>query len=70
MLDAALAANRYLVGGAFTVADLNVACVLSWVKMAGFDFSPFPRAKDWLSAALQRPAARTAALKANAQRSA
>ena len=39
MLDAAVAAQPYLLGEHFTVADLNVASILSWVRQARVDLS-------------------------------
>jgi len=31
----------YRIGSSFTVADLNVASVLSWAKMGDMDFSAY-----------------------------
>jgi glutathione S-transferase len=50
----------YLIGNDFTVADLNVAAVLSWARPARIDFTPFPKAADWLSRCALRPAAKEA----------
>ena len=61
VLNNALAQTGYLVGDTFTVADLNVASVLSWAKMGRMDLSPFPHVKGWLGSALRRPAAGRAA---------
>ena len=47
----------YLIGSSFTVADLNVASVLSWVKMGHMDLSAYPHVDKWLTKALRRPAA-------------
>ena len=58
VLDAALAKNPYLLGGEFTVADLNVAAVIS--RAADMDLAPWPHLKDWLTRCLDRPAARKA----------
>jgi glutathione S-transferase len=57
VLDQALAKTGYLVGSGFSVADLNVASVLSWAKMGRVDLSAYPHVDTWLTAALQRPAA-------------
>jgi glutathione S-transferase len=57
VLDQALAKTGYLVGSSFLVADLNVASVLSWARLARVDLSAFLQVKQWLAAALQRPAA-------------
>ncbi len=63
VLDQALAKTGYLAGASFTVADLNVASILSWARLARVDLSAFPHVKQWLTAALQRPAAEKAAPK-------
>ena len=57
VLDAHLADRPYLLGGEFTIADLNVASVLSWASFVGLDLSSFPRAKRWFDACMGRPAA-------------
>jgi glutathione S-transferase len=58
VLDAALAQNRYLLGAEFTVADLNVAAVIS--RAAAMELSAWPSLKAWLTRCLDRPAARKA----------
>jgi glutathione S-transferase len=60
VLDADLEARDHLVGDGFGVADLNVAAVLGWCKLAGYDASATPNVERWLNAALSRPAAKTA----------
>jgi glutathione S-transferase len=60
VLDGALSHSPYLIGDSFTVADLNVAAVLSWARPARIDFGAFPKAADWLSRCALRPAARAA----------
>jgi glutathione S-transferase len=65
VLDAALARQSYLLGGDFTVADLNVAAVIS--RAIDMDLSAVPNIESWLTRCLERPAAREAlALKAKA----
>jgi glutathione S-transferase len=67
VLDAALARQDYLLGSDFTVADLNVAAVIS--RAIDMDLAAWPRLKAWLTRCLERPAARSAlALKAEADR--
>ena len=56
VLNDALAARGYLVGNSFTVADLNVAGILMWGKMARMDLSAYPELTRWLDACLARPA--------------
>lgn len=60
VLDKALADREYLLGNTFSVADLNVAAVLSWARLARFDLQPFPNLNRWLEACLARPANRKA----------
>jgi glutathione S-transferase len=60
VLDAAVANSPYLLGEHFTVADLNVASILSWARPARVDFSHVPKAADWLKRCAERPAARAA----------
>lgn len=63
VLDAAVSENPYLLGPDFTVADLNVAAVVS--RAVDMDLSAWPHLKNWLVRCLERPAARRAlALKA------
>ena len=56
VLDEALQGRAHLAGREFTVADLNVASILVWGKMARLDFSPHPEVARWLDACLARPA--------------
>jgi glutathione S-transferase len=65
VLDGALAARPYLLGDEFTVADLNVAAVIS--RAIDMDLAATPHVGDWLRRCLGRPAARAAlALRAEA----
>jgi glutathione S-transferase len=65
VLDGALAGQAYLLGEEFTVADLNVAAVIS--RAIDMDLSATPRLQAWLGRCLERPAARDAlALRAQA----
>jgi glutathione S-transferase len=64
VLDAALAGRRYLLGEDFSVADLNVAAVMS--RALDMDLAATPNLKAWLARCLERPAA----LKARALRDA
>lgn len=60
VLETELAKRPCLVGSGFTMADLNVACVLYSCWLNGFDFGPFPKVKAWLDTVLNRPAAKRA----------
>jgi len=65
VLDGALASRSHLLGEDFTVADLNVAAVIS--RAIDMDLSATTRLAQWLRRCLERPAARTAlALRAQA----
>jgi len=57
VLDAALAAGRgHLVGGRFTIADLNASAVMMWVRGAPKEFhAKYPHVGAWVVAATQRP---------------
>jgi glutathione S-transferase len=57
VLDAALA-DGHLVGGRFTVADINVAEVIRYAQAAPELFDAAPRVKAWLTACQARPAFR------------
>ena len=58
VLDTALAQQLYLLGDEFTVADLNVAAVIS--RAIDMDLGAVPNLKAWLTRCLDRPAARSA----------
>jgi glutathione S-transferase len=60
VLDQVLTGRSWLADDHFTVADLNVAAVMSWVKPARFDLTPWPALGDWLERCLGRPAFATA----------
>ena len=65
VLDAAVTRQHYLLGNDFTVADLNVAAVIS--RAVDMDLSAVPNLEAWLTRCLDRPAARKAlALKTRA----
>ncbi len=56
VLDDTLAERTHLVSDTFTIADLNVASVLSMAQFVGFDFSSFANVQRWYAAATSRPA--------------
>jgi len=60
VLEQCLAGREQLVSDRFCVGDLNVASVLSWVRMARHDLSAHPAIDGWLTACLDRPAAQAA----------
>ena len=55
VLDGAVAATPFLLGDHFTVADLNVASILSWARQARIDLPPFRRPKPGSSGATTAP---------------
>ncbi len=56
VVDDALKGREYLLGSDFTIADLNVAAVLSFAMLAKVDFSATPTAGAWLNKCLGREA--------------
>lgn len=56
VLNDALAATGYLVGGRFTVADINVAECVRYASGAPQLFDAAPNVKAWLAACQARPA--------------
>jgi glutathione S-transferase len=56
VLEGALAGRPYLLGDAFSVADLNLASIMSWGKMARLNLDEYPASKAWLDACLERDA--------------
>jgi len=55
VLDAQVADREYLLGGDFTIADLNVAGALSSAAFAKYDISKFENASRWMSRCTGRP---------------
>ena len=56
VLEGKLDGRPYLLGDAFSVADLNVSAVASWAKRGEMPLEDFPRVQDWLTRCLERPA--------------
>jgi glutathione S-transferase len=56
VLEATLAASGYIVGGRFTVADINTAEVFRYAMPAPELFEAAPRVTAWLAACHARPA--------------
>lgn len=57
MLDGVLSQSDYLLGDRFTLADLNVACVLSLNRIGVIDMAKFPHVAAWAKRCHDRPAA-------------
>ena len=58
VLDRTLAKNGWLVGGRFTVADINAVEIVRYAQAAPELFDANPRVKAWLAACQARPAFR------------
>ena len=56
ILDAALRGRDHLAGSTFSVADLNVASILAWGRIARLNFSAHANVARWLDACLKRSA--------------
>jgi glutathione S-transferase len=56
VLDDHLCKSNYLLGKEFTIADLNVASVMSLAPLIQLDLSAAPAAQAWLQKCLGRPA--------------
>ena len=59
-LETTLTTSQWLLGSGFTLADLNVANVLSPSRASTLDLTGFPHLRGWLAACYARPAAKTA----------
>lgn len=58
ILNTHLSGRQYLVGEAFSLADLNLAAMLDYARKARVDFSPYPDLETWLGRCLDRPVRR------------
>ena len=67
VLDRHLAGRKHVLGDQYSVADVNLASVLSWAPLVGIDLSGFPALGKWLTECSARPAAQKATAKAMAQ---
>jgi glutathione S-transferase len=55
VLDDRLKSQEYLLGKDFTIADLNVASVLTLSTFVGFDLSGTPAVQKWFQKCVSRP---------------
>ncbi len=60
VLNGHLTKSEYILGSRFTVADLNVACVLNWASAGRFSLAEWPKVEAWLAKSAARPAAQKA----------
>lgn len=56
VLENQLSSNSHLIGASFSVADLNVASVLMWLRMGQIDISNYEAMSEWLARCLARQA--------------
>mgnify|MGYP001618350210 FL=1 len=56
VLEAHLARNGHMVGGRFTVADINMAEIVRYAQSHGELIEQFPALRDWLADCQARPA--------------
>jgi glutathione S-transferase len=72
VLETALAQSPFLAGPAFSVADLNTACVMEYLVRSNFDIAPWAKTAAWFKTCSERAAnkkvaeLRAAAMKAAA----
>ncbi len=57
VLDAELARRPFLLGERFTVADLNVASVMTLIAIARLSIDKYPAMSAWFCSLMERPAA-------------
>jgi glutathione S-transferase len=55
-LETHLEGRAWLLGDTFTVADLNLASVLTLMNVTGYDLDNYPEVARWRNACYQRPA--------------
>lgn len=63
VLDNALAGREWLLGDAFSIADLNVAAAMLLMPMVGFDVSSYGNVSAWMGRCYARPALARARLR-------
>ncbi|MCE2407119.1 MAG: glutathione S-transferase family protein [Pseudomonadales bacterium] len=56
VLEKHLHSQSHLVGESFSVADLNVASVLAWLRMAQIPTTKYAAISEWLDRCIERPA--------------
>jgi glutathione S-transferase len=56
VLEAHLGKHSFVAGTAFTVADINVACALSYAAISKYDLSPYTATTAWMAKVMARPA--------------
>ena len=54
-MERAIADGGWLVGAAYTLADISWSPTITTLLGGGFDFSPYPNIRDWYERNCQRP---------------
>ena len=54
-IEGQLAANEWLVGGAFSIADISVYAYTHVAEEGGFDLAPHPATRAWIERVAGRP---------------
>ena len=60
VIDTHLSGRAVLVGAQLTVADINVAAILSWARGAKIDLAAYPQLAAWLGSCTGRPSFKAA----------
>jgi glutathione S-transferase len=60
VLDDSLKGREHLLGSQFTLADLNLASIMSWAKITKLDLGAYPNVAAWLDRCLGRPSFKAA----------
>ena len=60
VLEKHVAENMWLAADFFSLADLNLSSVMLLLDMARFDYSEFPKTREWLDRCYARPALKAA----------
>jgi glutathione S-transferase len=55
VLERSVGDRAFLLGDEFTIADLNVASVLSMSSIVGFALTGYPKVEAWLASCVARP---------------
>lgn len=58
VLEEHVTGRDYLLGANFSLADLNVASVMTWIRGTKLDMSAYPKLMEWLKRCTSRPAAK------------
>lgn len=59
VLDQELSGKDYILGADFSVGDLNMAAIISWLRFGSFDLAPWPNVAAWLARCTSRPKIRS-----------